>query len=90
MLHQPIPGSPDDALAQAILGLLTHDHPTLWSLSELNRSLTPSGEPAPGTEPARHLTEDAVERLYAAGLLHRMGEFVFASRAAHESQRLVS
>jgi HD-like signal output (HDOD) protein len=92
MHHQPIPGfeSGDsaEALAQAILGLLIDDHQGLWSLSELDRSLTSSGRIAAGAEPPRHVTEDAVEALYAAGLLHRVGQFVFASRAAHAAQRL--
>ena len=83
MHHHPSPVSTDDALAQAILGLLIHDHPGLWSLAELDRTLTPSA-----SAPAAHRTEDAVEVLYAAGLLHRTGEFVFASRAAHAAQRL--
>jgi hypothetical protein len=89
MLHQPIPatepGDPSEALAQAILGLLIDDHPGLWSLAELDRSLTPSTAP-----PAAYRTEDAVEQLYAAGLIHRTGEFVFATRAAHAAQRLAS
>jgi hypothetical protein len=82
MHRQPIPA---DALAQAILGLLIDDHPGLWSLTELNRSLTPSA-----AEPTPHLTDDAIETLHAAGLLNRVGDCVFASRAAHEAQRLAS
>lgn len=92
MHHHPIPGpelgDPVEALAQAILGLLTHDHPGLWSLSELDRSLTSSGKTQPGAEPPRAPTEDAIEQLYAAGLIHRVGQFVFATRAAHAAQRL--
>jgi hypothetical protein len=80
MHHQPIPA---DALAQAILGLLIDDHPGLWSLAELDRSLTPSA-----AEPAGHATADAVEQLHADGLIHRTGQFVFATRAAHAAQRL--
>jgi hypothetical protein len=92
MHHNPIPGvepgDPSEALAQAILGLLIDDHPGLWSLAELDRSLTPSGQTARGDEPPRHVTEDAIEALYAAGLIHRIGQFVFASRCAHAAQRL--
>lgn len=92
MHHHPIPdpASPDrdDAIAQALLALLVHDHPGLWSLSELDRSLTSSGQASSGAEPPRHPTEDAVQRLYAAGLLGRVGQYVFATRAAHEAQRL--
>jgi hypothetical protein len=36
-----------------------------------------------GDEPSRHTAEDVIERLYAAGLIHRIGQFVFATRAAH-------
>jgi hypothetical protein len=92
MHHNPIPGTwlgdPAEALAQAILGLLIDDHPGLWSLSELDRSLTSSGQNPPGAEPPRHVAEDAIEQLYAAGLIHRIGQFVFATRCAHAAQRL--
>jgi hypothetical protein len=94
MHRNPIPGvEPGDAeksLDEALLGLLIHDHPGLWSLTELNRSLTSSSQTVSGNEPPTHDTEDAVERLYAAGLIHRVGQFVFATRAAHAAQRLAS
>ena len=83
MHDNPIPAS-DDALARAILDLLTIDHPGHWSMAELDRTLTPSGAP-PSSR-----TEDVVETLYAAGLVHRHGSFVFATRAAHEARRLAS
>lgn len=84
MQDHPIPAvaTADDALAQAILDLLTIDHPSIWSMDELDRTLTAST----ALETTR--TEDVVESLYAAGLIHRSGSFVFASRAAHEAQRL--
>ena len=91
MRDQRTPGSePDDPdhLKQALLGLLVDDHPSLWSLAELDRSLCPSSQTEPGCEPDRVDVEDAVEDLYAAGLLHRLGTYVFASRAAHAAQRL--
>ena len=94
MLHNPspgaMPGDHDSALDQALLDLLVHDHPGLWSLSELSRSLTSSSQTAATGEPPTHETEDAIERLYAAGLLHRIGSYVFATRAAHNAQRLAS
>ncbi len=94
MHHNPNPGlAPGDcehALDQALLDLLIHDHPGLWSLSELSRSLTSSGQTADTGEPPTHETEDAIERLYAAGLIHRIGSYVFATRAAHNAQRLAS
>ncbi len=92
MRTQRTPGhEPDDpdTLKQALLGLLVCDHPSLWTLAELDRCLTPSSETPPGVEPARAAVEDAVEDLYAAGLVHRIGHYVFATRSAHEAQRLV-
>ena len=93
MHRNPNPGcSPDsaeDSLDEALLGLLVDDYPGLWSLTELNRSLTSSSQAA-ADEPPSHDTEDAIERLYAAGLIHRIGQYVFATRAAHTAQRLAS
>ncbi len=91
MRDQRIPGdSPDDpsTLKQALLGLLLEDRPGLWTLTELDRQLHSSSETQPGDEPSRIDVEDAVEDLYAAGLLHRLGTYVFATRAAHEAHRL--
>jgi hypothetical protein len=94
MLHNDIPGcAPGDhesALDHALLDLLVDVHPGLWSLHELTRSLTSSAQTAAGGDPPAHETEDAVERLYAAGLIHRIGDYVFATRAAHTAQRLAS
>ncbi len=39
-------------------------------------------------EPTRAATEDAVEDLYAAGLIHRIGAYVFATRAAISAEHL--
>ncbi len=91
MRDQRIPGSePGDphTLKQALLGLLLEDRPVLWTLAELDRQLHPSSETEPGSQPDTIDVEDAVEDLYAAGLLHRLGTFVFATRAAHEAHRL--
>ncbi len=94
MHSQPNPaataGTAEASFDEALLGLLIDDHPGLWSLAELNRSLTSSSQTTDGGEPPTHDTEDAVERLYAAGLIHRVGQFVFATRAAHTAQRLAS
>ncbi len=81
MHHHPIS---DPALAEAILGLLIDDHPGLWHVAELDRSLKP-----PDAEPDTS-TEDAVAALYADGLVHRTGAFVFATRAAHACRALPS
>ena len=87
MRDQRIPGDqPTDpsTLKQALLGLLLEDHPGLWTLTELDRSLRPSSDPQSNAVDV----EDAIEDLYAAGLVHRLDRFVFASRAAHAAQLL--
>ncbi len=86
----PSAGTSEDSLDEALLGLLVHDHPGLWSLGELSRSLTSSAQIADGAEPPAHDVEDAVERLYAAGLLGRIGTYVFATQAARAADRLHS
>jgi hypothetical protein len=48
-----------------------------WSLQELAREL---GNPADA--------EDAVARLAGAGLVHRLGEFVFPTRAARRAEEV--
>jgi hypothetical protein len=84
-------GCPDeDSLDEALLGLLVHDHTGLWSIAEICRSLTSSAQIAGDGEVETCDTEDAIERLFAAGLIHRLGTFVFATRAAHTAQRLAS
>jgi hypothetical protein len=91
MRSQRIQGDPPNEsihLKQALLGLVVCDHQGLWSMAELDRHLTPSGDTPTGEEPHRALVEDAVEDLYAAGLIHRLGQFVCASRAAVEADRV--
>jgi hypothetical protein len=61
-----------------VLALLLDPHsPWIWSTQELGREL--GGELR---------AADAVTGLYAAGLVHRCGDFVFASRAAAHFSRL--
>jgi hypothetical protein len=84
------PGTADEAFDLALLDLLLIDRPGLWSLAELSRSMSSSSQAVDGNEPSTHETEDAIERLFAAGLIHRIGSFVFASRAADAAQRLAS
>jgi hypothetical protein len=64
---------------QAILALLlTPEEQRPWSVHEVE------------LEMGDHLaTVDSVARLRAAGLIHRCGEFVFASRAAVTAERLL-
>lgn len=86
MRDQGTPGDlPDDSihLKQALLDLVVEDHDGLWSIAELDRALRPAGEQQP-----EHHIEDLVADLYAAGLVHRVGEFAFATRAAAEAERI--
>jgi hypothetical protein len=88
MLSQRTPGAtPDDDsthLQQVLLDLLIHEQPSLWTLAELDRALKPAGE----HDNCGCHVEDAVADLYAAGLVHRSGPFVFATRAAHIAERV--
>ena len=93
MLHQRTPGTtPDDPthLKQALLSLLVCDQPALWSLAELDRTLAPSDAARTGEQPSHVDVEDAVADLYAAGLIHRIGMYVFATRAALEAEQLAT
>jgi hypothetical protein len=63
----------------AILGLLLNfDAGSLWSLEEVVRQLSAS----------RLAVVDGLASLQAAGLVHRVGDFVFATRAASSFDRL--
>ena len=72
-------------LQRVLLDLLVCEHTGLWSLPELDRALNPGGD----RPPEAHV-EDLVADLYAAGLVHRCGEFVCATRAATAAQRIDS
>jgi hypothetical protein len=63
----------------AILGLLLNfDTGSLWSVEEVVRQLSAS----------RLEVIDGLASLQAAGLIHRVGDFVFATRAASNFDRL--
>jgi hypothetical protein len=63
----------------AILGLLLNfDAGSLWSVEEVVRQLSTS----------RLEVIDGLASLQAAGLIHRCGDFVFATRAASRFDRL--
>jgi hypothetical protein len=57
--------------------LLADDGRPLWSVEEVEREIGP-----------RLAMAGSLERLRAAGLIHRCGEFVFATRAAILADRL--
>jgi len=63
----------------AILGLLLNfDAGSIWAVEEIVRQLSASQVD----------TIDALASLEAAGLVHRLGDFVFATRAASSFDRL--
>ncbi|HMH58793.1 MAG TPA: hypothetical protein VK537_06405 [Galbitalea sp.] len=65
-------------MQKGILGLLlTPDSQRLWSVAEVERE---TGE--------QLATADALASLHAVGLIHRCGEFVFATRAAFCMDRM--
>lgn len=55
---------------RVVLMILT-SHPGLWSLDEIKREVHDPQD-----------VEDSVNRLHAAGLVHKIDGFAFASRAA--------
>jgi predicted transcriptional regulator len=65
-----------DTNERAVL-LLLFDDRAPWTLDELGRELSDRGDAA-----------DAVSSLTRAGLVHRLGDFVFPTRAARRSDEL--
>jgi len=67
-----------DGLQHTLLDLLlTDESPGLWSSEEIAVAI---GDPV--------VAVDTVDTLQAAGLLHRLGDFVFPTRAAARYRRL--
>lgn len=75
MQDQPISGgevAPSDDAQRVVLALLLESRSAgLWSVAELAREIG-----------SHVLAADAVVSLHAAGLVHRVHEFVFATRIA--------
>jgi Fe2+ or Zn2+ uptake regulation protein len=76
--EEPIRMSDEDQAEQAVLALLLDVHPAQLSTDEVVRELTDR----PGEFEPRDRVNNALRDLTAAGLVHRHGAFVFASRAA--------
>lgn len=81
MHAQPIadPSTADGSYDSLVLDLLLIDHDGLWSVAELERML--------GDTPA---VADALARLHAVGLIHRLENYVFATRSAAHVHKLAS
>lgn len=60
-----------------VLNLMLVDSPWPWSLDEIARELHSTVD-----------AQDAIARLADAGLLHRLDEFVFPTRAARRADEL--
>jgi hypothetical protein len=75
---EPPPAVVDDMAQQAVLAILLDAHPALRSIDEVVREMT--GRPDEFT--ARDRINNAIRELVGAGLAHRHGAFVFATRAA--------
>lgn len=70
------PGERMDTSEKTVL-LVLSDDPVPWTVEELGRELKDTGDAV-----------DAVARLAGAGLAHRLGDFVFPTRAARRSDEL--
>jgi hypothetical protein len=75
----------DEMVQQAVLGLLVDAHPGQYSEQELVRALTAEDPDAFGPRDRVH---NAIRDLVGAGLAHRHGSFVFATRAAVRADEL--
>lgn len=74
----------DDRTQQSVLGLLLLAHPGQRSIEEVIREESDPHDDAV----ARDRIENAIRDLVGAGLLHRNGSFVFATRAAVRADEL--
>ena len=76
----------DDLVQQAVLGILVHIYPAQRSVEELVREMT--ADQPPDEFSPRDGVERAIRDLVGAGLAHRHGPFVFATRAAVRADEL--
>jgi hypothetical protein len=81
MHHQPMadPVRDDAHWDATILDLLLDEHPGLWSIHELQQL---GGDAL--------AVADSLQRLQALGLIHRVNDCVFATRAAAHMHSLAS
>jgi len=81
-MQKPDPNSGDTR--SFVLDFLVTRHPALFSVEELIREYTGRDDP----ELSQMYVEEALISLASYGLVHRIGDFVFASRAAAEGREL--
>ncbi|MGN6371523.1 MAG: hypothetical protein ACTHM1_00810 [Solirubrobacteraceae bacterium] len=67
----------DEDRDKCVLGLLIDESPWPWTVQELGCELE-----------TNRGAEDSVDRLSRAGLLHRLGPFVFPTRAARRAEEI--
>lgn len=78
MQDQPIPADQSERVESAIYCMLTvHDEQRPWSVHELELE---TGDPL--------AVADSLAHLRGAGLIHRCGDFVWATRAALHSEAI--
>jgi hypothetical protein len=79
MHGKPIPdlGSEDDAMDMMVLETIIDPCAGLWSAAEVQQTLGSSID-----------VVDAIARLHGVGLVHKLGEFVFPTRAAVHAHAL--
>ncbi len=81
-----ISGRDEDVAEQSVLAILLDAHPGQRSVAEVVLELG-GGDAGFG---ARDLIENAIRDLVGAGLLHRHGAFLFATRAAVRFDELLT
>jgi len=90
MLDQPSTGSAclteTHEVAEALLDILVSQHPTLLAIDELVRMYAGFSREA---RVAEALVQDGLSELLGSGLVNRLGDYVFASRAAMRATELV-
>lgn len=82
---QPMPQDADDLLQDAVLAHLLGLHPIVLIVEELIREMGAGYQ----TFDRRDAVLRAIRDLVATGLLHRHGDFVFPTRAAHRFNELL-
>lgn len=79
------PVDADDAMEQAVLASVLAEHPIQLTMLDLNRERRDPDDPD-----ERDAVDRAVQRLVAAGLVHRNGPFAIPTRAALRFEALSS